>query len=172
MYKLLTIDPASHQTGVAYFVDGVLKYATVLRAVGDFKKKELIDYTDEKVRRAASISKQMFDVCWSFRFQPREVEVIIEYPKVYPGNQEADPNDMIDIALVIGRLLEQLPEPLKISFPFAYEWKGQTKKKMMTKHIKTRLTAGEVAVMGKDVDNHNALDAVGIGLWKLRRLHG
>ncbi len=166
--KLLTVDPASYQTGVAYFEDGQLLFVRVLR--GSSARKEIIDYTDEAVKRAGSIAQQMHEVSAQLGLKAGEFELAVEYPRIYPGTRDEDPNSMIDISLVIGRLLENIPEPLKAHFPFPGQWKSQVKKKHMVKHIISFLSKNEIEAMGKDVKNHNAVDAVGIGLWKLRRM--
>ena len=47
------------------------------------------------------------------------------------------------------------------------EWKGQVPKKIMNERVLSKLSAQERAIVK---DNHNAIDAVGLGLHVLGRL--
>ena len=97
--------------------------------------------------------------------------LIIELPQVYMGSKsKGSPNDLIKVAFaagqtVMGRVYETVSPR---------QWKGTIKKEAMLKRILSRLDDRELSLLKglglpKTVE-HNVIDAVGIGLWKLGRL--
>lgn len=94
---------------------------------------------------------------------------IIEVPQVYQGRaQKGDPNDLITLAVEVGRIGACFIGGFELIRPRT--WKGTVKKEIMTKRILSKLTPTEMDVLGVLRQNHNVVDAVGIGLWKLGRL--
>lgn len=92
-------------------------------------------------------------------------EVVIECPFIYPRG-EADPNDLIILARRVGRLEERAGKPCVLVFPRT--WKGTIKKAIMTARIRKKLTDTERTLLTKD--DHNVIDAIGLGLWRVGRL--
>jgi len=92
-------------------------------------------------------------------------EVVIECPRVYPHGK-VDPNDLIVLARRVGRIEERAGRPCTLVFPRA--WKGTVKKPIMTARILSRMTTAERGLLMK-ID-HNVIDAIGLGLWKVGRL--
>lgn len=98
---------------------------------------------------------------------------LVEYPRAYGSvHAKGDPNDLLDVAAV-GSAVAMLFEPEKIESVFPSDWKGNVKKSIMLVRIAEKLTDEERAVVQKTnkSDTEDILDAIGIGLWKLRRLN-
>lgn len=103
--------------------------------------------------------------------------VVLEYPRIYPqGRHPSDPNKSVrPLILMVGDLQgfyrrrgveTELVEPKK--------WKGQVPKEVHHRRMLKRLSAAEADRMprrprAQDHD-HNMLDAVALGLWKLQRM--
>ena len=98
--------------------------------------------------------------------------VRIERPQIYP-HSKGDPNDLIDIAIFCGEAAYAF-RAYEVEFVLPHAWKGSVPKKVMTDRILNRLTAVErqiVEACGCPKSKiHNVLDAVGLGLWRLKRL--
>lgn len=99
--------------------------------------------------------------------------LIIEKPQVYQGRaQKGNPNDLIDLAVEVGRIIGISEVAFETVLP--RQWKGAVKKEIMLKRILSKLDDDELLVIKNcGVSNskaHNIIDAVGIGLWKLGRL--
>ena len=89
---------------------------------------------------------------------------------------KGDPNDILYLMLINGAILKSVPckdaDLVRVT-----TWKGQTPKEQMRKrilgdaefNIQPKLSPAELRILG-DNPNHNVLDAVGIGLWVLKRL--
>lgn len=97
--------------------------------------------------------------------------LVIEKPRVYRERQwKGDPNDLIDVALVAGAA-GTLGRFHKFVHPDV--WKGSVPKHIHTKRVLARLDRNELelvqAIRPKSLQ-HNAIDAVGIGLWTLGRM--
>ncbi len=98
-----------------------------------------------------------------------------ELPRIYPmGKSKARPNDIIKLAVSAGRLTATWPEDRLIWVP-PHEWKGQVPDKILYDRILSALSPEEFKLLetclmphakGK---HHNILDAVGIGLYVLKR---
>lgn len=127
-------------------------------------------------------------------------ELVIEKPQLYPGSDEKDPNDCVDVfgaARLAEGFLRSRGGPIA-RYVFPNDWKGQMKKPPHHLRVWDVLTPAERAVFardsGHDVDGvndkiqracqllaaygkvkeyswqaHNLLDAVGLGLWHLKR---
>ena len=98
--------------------------------------------------------------------------IIIECPVVYLGHKsKGNPNDLIALAFEAGRIAALAPTYEKIT---PRQWKGTIKKEVMLRRILSKLTDRELQLIkGLELPpskEHNVIDAVGIGLWKLGRL--
>ncbi len=104
--------------------------------------------------------------------------LVVEKPKIYPGTPHVDANDLIDLAAVVGALLVAIPAD-EVRTPHPQEWKGQIPKPkrstdpyIVEERNREKLTPEEVERIeyprAKGL-RHNVTDAVGIGLWALRR---
>jgi hypothetical protein len=95
---------------------------------------------------------------------PEYAHCIIEYPRIYQRSV-GDPNDIRDLAYSVGKYSTiftntRLVEPR--------EWKGQVPKKIHNARVLAAMTGEEKARM--TYKNHNVIDAIGIGLWFMRRM--
>lgn len=105
---------------------------------------------------------------------PRASRVVIETPRIYPASrQKGDPNDLVALARVVGRLQEHyLAAGADVELLEPRTWKGTLAKEAMTERIRGRLSAaelGRIQRVAKSLE-HNLLDAVGLGLHALGRL--
>ena len=103
------------------------------------------------------------------------IVVVSECPQVYTaGKSKGDPNDLIELAGVVGRVAGALGASEERSC-LPREWKGTLNGDVMVERIKARL--GErphehlrVQLPRAQDKHHNVWDAVGIGLHALGRL--
>lgn len=100
-------------------------------------------------------------------------QVVIERPQVYgSGTARVDPNDLITLAIRVGRHVERFEsKAIHVSLVLPREWKGQVPKPIHHKRILAKLTVAERSVVMQGYvpasKLHNMLDAIGIGLWWL-----
>jgi hypothetical protein len=144
--RLIAIDPGTKHLGVAIFEDGFLYHAFLL----SWPAHEIV----EPFGRA---------------------DVVIEKPQVYVGSrQKGDPNDLIDLAIIAGRVAEQLsPFTRDLYFYRPNQWKGNVPKDIHHERIKTRLekqgVLTNVEIPRTKSLAHNVWDAVGLGLYHLTK---
>jgi hypothetical protein len=122
-----------------------------------------IAYWSDGVLVWVDYKKPSFDQC---------VPLVIEKPQVYQGRaQKGDPNDLITLAVEVGRISSLYPS---VDFVLPRQWKGTIKKEMMLKRILKTMTDDELLLLKNlklpKSKEHNVVDAVGIGLWRLGRL--
>ncbi len=98
--------------------------------------------------------------------------LIIERPQTYRGRSKVgDTNDLLDLSLVVGALSLLSACPLMLVRPSM--WKGQTPKSATQERARVKL--GDLVARvdiscGKSL-SPNVWDAVGIGLWYLRKVN-
>jgi hypothetical protein len=102
-------------------------------------------------------------------FDAEYTRLVIEIPRIYPvARQKGDQNDLIEVAFAAGKCSAFFQEVKRL---YPRDWKGTMPKEKMTARIESRLTPTEFAqVLTRGALRHNALDAVGIGLYTLGRL--
>lgn len=157
--NLIAIDPG-RTTGWASFQDGVLLGAGAY-SWGEREALPLkLEAFQRKVIGAAVTRVSPF--------------VLIEVPRWYPHDQ-VDTNDLIDLAVKVGEFkafFQSLSCTVDLVFPRT--WKGTVKKEIMTERILGKLTPDELARVPlrprAKTPDHNCVDAIGLGLWKLGRL--
>lgn len=114
---------------------------------------------------------------------PSAPQVLIEQPRWYPHERKIDLNDLLDLSVLVGEIKENhCRRYAKVKLVFPRTWKGSVPKPIMSQRIYKTLTAEERVLLplkrGHKVSksaldhDHNVLDAVGLGLWKLGRLLG
>jgi hypothetical protein len=138
--ELLSIDPGE-TTGWAFFVDGCLSSA----GCGD-----KADLPNMRLQHA-----------------------VIELPDYFPGKTHV--RSIITLSVRVGwlqRLCEERGARVELAWP--QTWKGSVPKKIHHKRLLAVLESDEIELLpkrprAKNYD-HNLLDAVGIGLWKLGRI--
>lgn len=101
--------------------------------------------------------------------QPGQLyEIAIESQEIRPGAR-ARAKDIIALAQSAGRVADRYE---KATWYHYYEWAGQTPEKTLHKKVLARLTDRERALILalKKKDQGHVIEAVGIGLYHLRRI--
>lgn len=151
MTLLVAIDPGE-TTGWSFYQDGALVEAGV--AVGSPPALPAAVYLELNQNRDCS-------------------EAVIEKPQTYPMSP-VDANDLITLGILVGEWKEYLHRHgADVELALPRTWKGTVPKDIHHRRVLARLTAEEKTRLpkrprAKNYD-HNMLDAVGLGLWKLGR---
>jgi len=101
--------------------------------------------------------------------------VVIEVPRWYPHEHKVDVNDLLDLGQKAG-WLKGFYEDLGAETEYVYPrtWKGTVPKDIHNERVLQKLSSAELSVLQKKPRatkfDHNMVDAVGIGLWKLGRM--
>ena len=163
---VVALDPGLRAPGIAVFDGaGQLRWATCLDIGG-------------KIRGAAQWSK-MYE---ALRHLPWRVAVnytmLVEKPQIYEG-APVNTDDLIELSAALGASVAGLYSRLPITKYVTYlprQWKGQVPKPIHHARIEKRLTTKEYAAMLESTAGvpenllHNALDAVGLGMYYLKRM--
>lgn len=155
MVKLLeSVDPGKSYYASAIWRDGVLFSAF---------RFQFVNYQIHKV---------------GYLHGPRRL--VIEEPQVYQGHKNykgADSEDLLQVAKTVGMVIGNgATQWESVAVVKPAEWKGQVPKTVMQHRIESRLTAREKDTLENMLDvhpkskQHDIWDAVGIGLWYLKRL--
>jgi hypothetical protein len=153
---IVSIDPGTHEAGVAQWKDARLQTAYLVRVTSD----------ESWLWLANKVAQSCFHLPVS--------AIVLERPQVYVRSRaKGDPNDLITLALAAGAIAGQFNVQV-IEYRPA-EWKGQVPKEIMIDRIRETLDADERAAV--ELPNarslaHNVWDAVGIGLHHFRRRYG
>lgn len=144
---LISIDPGVHLAGIAAWHGSELAHARLIREPFSLGLSLLL------VDAGARVG---------------EIELAIEIPQVYARGR-VDPNDLIALAFSAGRLAGMIGCPVTEYTPAT--WKKQVPKEIMVKRIQRELTDAETArVELAGALSHNIFDAVGVGLYHLKRI--
>lgn len=150
---VLAIDPGIRCTGVAYF-----RYSNLERLDAFSTKAK-----DDLGKRVAFISKKIKETFENTIFDL----VVIEYPEIYRHTkQDIDYEDILAVTLVAGAVLGSVVSK-EWRLPKPKQWKGQVPKNIHNDRVLNRLYEHERG--WPELSNHNAIDAVGLGLWGLGR---
>lgn len=148
--NLIAIDPGK-TTGWAAFLDGKL-------------------YAARATEKAELFKLPSSGWSWPSKSHP----VIIEMPRWYPHDQK-DTNDLLDLSVLVGeykRFYESQGCTVELVFPRT--WKGTVPKPIHNKRVLAALTPDERRLVPlrprAKTPDHNAVDAIGLGLWKLGRM--
>lgn len=147
MTHLLCFDPGE-TTGVAWFVDHELSRAWAT------KFEELIKSPPRG-------------------FDGQQADVVIEQPQWRPRDR-VDINDLIKLALKTGELRHYYRSHAHVVLVVPTTWKGSVPKGIHNERVLRALTPAELARVPRRprarTPDHNAVDAIGLGLWKLGRM--
>src|SRR5688572_13296874 len=98
-----------------------------------------------------------------------------ERPRIYPqGKQEANPDTIITLSITAGRLTQRWDKD-QIGWFHPREWKGNVPQPILETRIIEALTEAEALILYESIKDiapsyrHNVFDAVGIGLYALKR---
>jgi hypothetical protein len=115
-------------------------------------------FFDVKSRKSTVENKS---VCGDWRAQ----FLVIEKMQIYRTAGTAINNDLIDVAIASGILAGAYG---KHTFVLPSEWKGNASKTQNHAHIRSRLDDDEKLIFDRANEHHK--DAIGIGMWMLRRI--
>lgn len=153
---ILVFDPGT-KTGWAVFEDGVLTasgYCSV-RAL----RTGVLSPAEKRVGQLLPPSLE--DV-------PEDALVLGEKPQYRgrgSGENKGTPNDLITLGVLLGEIVGLYRRKVGVvEFATPNEWKGSVSKDICHRRVEKALREGEQLP-----NNHNARDAVGIGLWRLGR---
>ena len=158
--NLVAIDPGVKTVGWAFFMDNVLVDCNITRSKNGLMHEHADDYNK--------------------KFPPRDDIVashgIIEVPQIYQqrlwkGRQE-DLVNVIYMAGSIAGVIYQLSH-VELRTVKPHEWKKNVKKDIHNKRIISRLNTEELDIFNAcDAPKslrHNVIDAIGVGLYALKR---
>ena len=153
---ICAIDPGLRHCGVSLFsVGGGLLWA------------DLVKSPNEKDFGPAAWKAMAAEVAKSVTRPVMPHTLIIEVPRVYSAaKQKGDQNDLIQLAGVVGAISAHFGVGL---YYYPHEWKGQMDKTAMNLRVLEAIQPGEMKNLLSQ--NHNVLDAVGIGLHWFRRIN-
>lgn len=152
--RFLAVDPGAHSAGWAVFTDEALTG---------------VHWTESM--RVSALLYEMF----TFPVDGLAVEV----PQIYVARMGAPPSDLVDVALTAGQVIGAAvikQHDVRIQTVLPSAWKGQVPKELVHQRLREKLSPEELAVLAVDLKSiaasrrHNALDAVGLGLWALNRM--
>lgn len=100
-------------------------------------------------------------------------ELAIEIPRIYPGGKgKGDPNDILNLAVMAGKILGTHDNQDAVTRYAPQAWKAQVDPDIMCTRVLGFLSEAErgyIAILPESI-RHNAIDAVGIGLFHLKRM--
>jgi hypothetical protein len=154
MLSIVAIDPGLNCTGIAWLGDDGRICVASIRPKG--KAKSL-------GQRVSDIMSVIVNGPKTEGLSLNPTVLIIEKPQVYAGRlQKGDPNDLIDLAVLVGYLLGNLL-PSCTLLPLPREWKGQVPKEIHHRRILKKHPYLKKA-------SKDALDAAGLLLWGAERM--
>jgi hypothetical protein len=113
-------------------------------------------------------------------------KVVIERPQIYPGRGKGDPNDLITLAIGVGRYTERYSERGKqVEHILPHTWKGSLDPDVCCRRVWNSLSPSEQDLLAVVLEplarvpfsfdsltagrRHNVIDGVGLAKWSLRR---
>lgn len=100
-----------------------------------------------------------------------EVDLVMEVPQIYGGPRAEDPNDLLDLAGVLGAIASSFAIAEVQWSPLPREWKGQLPKEITQKRVDAKLSPMEKAKIQWPIKSlaHNVYDAIHLGIVYLER---
>lgn len=180
MSVLLAVDPSIKSSGVALFVGGVLVAASVRKLPASMRTDTVTDCREMSLR--------IFEWAVTYDRSPHPTpsggdriptELACEWPQIYRETKsKGSPNNLLPLSAICCGVAMLLPSRSKVAGYLPREWsggipkatKGNAKKSPRAYRIGSRLTLpGEVGIWDR-TKGHDAIDAIGIGLYHLGRL--
>lgn len=163
------LDPGLRSPGVALFVDGCLRACA---RVGIAAATHSLP-AGERVQRVASRCLDWFYHLGS----DRPDEIIFEWPQIYRASKsKGDPNDLIPLAGIGSAFVamnSRAGTPM-IRTPLPAEWCGQLPKATRGNALDSPRARAILSCLSAEereqvLAQHDAIDAVGLGLWAAGR---
>lgn len=155
----LSLDPSSRATGCALWRDGILESVYLIRTKGPIGKDTRDSTCDQLMAWLPTI----------------RVDVYTERPVQHGGGgRKADPETLLQMAVLVGRLEGVLPLCKWTQYTKA-QWAGTAPKEIVTKRVLAKLSDLEQGAVHNTYNGppsllHNVLDAVGVGLYGQGRM--
>lgn len=159
---LLAIDPGLRHCGVASFRQGRLVGAALVQGAPEGRGWPAWITMTEAIELAVAD-----------RIAPGAV-LVLERPQVYAvGMSKGDPDDLLELTGIVGAVAARLEaQGAHVTLYKPREWKGQVPKAVHNERVRSHLDPEELRILdgcGARSLIHNVTDAVGIGLFHLRR---
>jgi hypothetical protein len=168
---LVSIDPGVNQVAFAAWATTYglprLDFASAVKSLaspGDFPRSD----------RWGSMGDAAARVIISLVPKYEELHLVTEIPQVYKrGSGTGDPNDLVDLAGVVGALVGGIRARMEsarvVWSPVPREWKGQLPKEVTQARVDAELSDGEKARIKWSGEKHNIYDAIHLGLVHFKR---
>jgi hypothetical protein len=161
---LLAIDPGLRELGAAFFRDGVLRRAW------------LVKNPERKARGLPAwmaIALELQDTTLE-RTDQLPALFVSEYPQSYVAKfQKGDQGDLIELSGVVGACAGALGYSKgEVTSYLPAQWKKTVPKPIHNQRVINKLSPEELSAIDSVPESlkHNVLDAIGIGLFKLGRM--
>lgn len=101
----------------------------------------------------------------------KPVDMIVEIPEIYRDAKKTDPNDLIDLAGVVGAIASKICVGSVVWSPLPKEWKGQLPKHVTQSRVDAKLSDLEKSKIKWPAKHlkHNTYDAIHLGLTYLAK---
>jgi len=153
---LISIDP-----GFRYFAFAIFSEGRIVKAGLSKTSSEQWEVWDTQPPDFTNLIEILGTVTWSSK------TAVIEFPQVY--QETPNPNDIVKLAAGCGAYTAVLQsQGFEVSWVKPKDWKGTVPKDIMLKRILAKIDPSEYTCIEKPKD-HNVIDAIGVGLWKLKR---
>jgi hypothetical protein len=163
MSKYVSIDPGKHACSIACWQDCQLVYAGLIENPFKYASRQRADRWGDLGRNVARIIR-------IYLGEFDSISLIVEVPQIYPGPRKEDPNDLIDLAGVLGAIIGA-SEAHVVWSPLPKDWKGQLPKEVTKLRVDQKLTGPEKERIAWPLERlrHNVYDAVHLGIVYLER---
>lgn len=154
---IVNVDPGKKMAGVAVFEDR--KFSSAWLARGRNWLDTAIVIIDELGRRYSE--EVLASAHW-----------VIELPQIYTQDKlRGDPNDLVSLVLVVGALGAMIGDQNRITTYLPRQWGGTVPKDIKNKRVQKKLSDEELSRVELPAKSyqHNVWDAIGIGMYHVRR---
>lgn len=171
--NIIAVDNSLNSPGLACFIDGKLVIAERV------KPKHASDTVIMRALETAQLvcSRVMRDKVLAAMIARGDYNVVMEMPQIYNAKtSKANPNQLLPVAIVGGMIAATLATKQEIFAYTPHEWignlpkstKGDPRESPRGARIWATLNPAEKQI--SDGKNHDAFDAIGLGLYHLGRL--
>lgn len=154
------------------FLDPGLRHCGVALFEGDTLFRAWLSKNSDRKGRGALAWESMAQAVqrdWLRRCGRRGVllhTLCCEVPQVYRGGGKGDPDDLLQLAGVVGAVASAVPAGKRLSY-YPREWKGSTPKEIHNERVLKVLCSAEHKRIDAPSNGvlHNVLDSIGLGLF-------
>lgn len=163
MDYVVAIDPGLRACGVAVFTNGELTWCA------------LVKNPEQKARGPAAWRSMgvALHQAVSLYHMPKSTVWVVEQQQVYRFGK-GDPADLLELSGVVGAAVAGTLTSSKLIGYLPRQWKGQVPKATMVARIRERMRPSERVVLAEAAVapslEHNVVDAIGLGMYYLRRV--